>query len=123
VEGAADDVDIELGEVGQCLFEKGPSCFSNRWVGGRHVSLWRGTQPGRDFNSVVFSGAADFSNMRRAIAVQMMGGDFDDVETQFGDFLNVSQAVGAPFLLPVRVVNAEFQLRLHFEKRCGQSLS
>jgi hypothetical protein len=59
--------------------------------------------------------------MRRAIAVQMMSGDFDHVETKLGDFLDVFQAVGAPLLLPIRVINAEFQLRLHFEKRCGQS--
>jgi hypothetical protein len=52
-----------------------------------------------------------------------MSGDFDDVEAQLGDFLDVFQAVGAPLLLPVRVINAEFQLRLRFEKRCGQSLS
>jgi hypothetical protein len=61
--------------------------------------------------------------MRGAIAIQVMSGDFDDVEAQLGDFLDVFQAVGAPLLLPVRVINAEFKLRLRFEKRCGQSLS
>jgi hypothetical protein len=50
--------------------------------------------------------------MRRAITVKMMSSDFDDVETQLGDFLDVVQAVGAPLLFPVRVINAEFQLRL-----------
>jgi hypothetical protein len=67
---------------------------------------------GRDRDAVVSGGAADFRNMRRAVAIEVMGGDFDDVETQLGDFLDVFQAVGAPLLLPVRVINAEFQLRL-----------
>ena len=113
VQRAADDVDIEFGEVGQRLLEKGPSRFSDRGVGGRQVSLLGWTQTGGDRDAVVSSGAADFGDMRRAIAVQMMSGDFDDVETQLGDFLDVFQAVGAPLLLPVRVINAEFQLRLH----------
>src|SRR5437660_7132694 len=41
----------------------------------------------------------------------MMGGDLDDVETKIGDFFDVSQAVGAPLLLPVRVIDAEFHSR------------
>ena len=123
VESAADDVDIEFGEVGQRLFEKGPPCFSDLRVDGRQVSLLGRTQSGGNCDTVVSSGTADFGDMRRAVAVQMMSGDFDDVETELGDFLDVFQAVGAPLLLPVRVINAEFQLRLHFEKRCGHSLS
>ena len=78
----------------------------------RFLSLRR-TQAGSDRDAVVSSGAADFGDMRRAIAVEVMSGDLDDVETELGDFLDVFQAVGAPFLLPVRVINAEFQLRLH----------
>ena len=122
MEGAANDSDLKFGEVGQRLFKKGSSCFSDRWVGGGQVPLLGRTQSGRDRDAIVSSGAADFGDMRRAIAVQMMGGDFDDVETQLGDLLNVPQAVGAPLLFLVRVINAEFQLRLHFEKRCGRSL-
>ena len=76
-------------------------------------SLLGWTQARRDRDAVVSSGAANFSDMGCAIAVQMMSGDFDDVETELGDFLDVFQAVGAPLLLPVRVINAEFQLRLH----------
>ena len=110
-------------EVGQGLFEKGPSRFSDRRVGGGQISLLGWTQTGCDRDAVVSSGTSDFGDMRGAVAVQMMGGDFDDVETQFGDLLDVFQAVGAPLLLPIRVINAEFQLRLHFEKCCGQSLS
>jgi hypothetical protein len=123
VEGAADDTDIEFGEFGQGLFEKGPSRFSDRRVGGGQVPLVGWTQSGRDRDAIGSSGAADFHDMRRAIAVQMMSGDFDHVETELGDFLDVFQVIGAPLLLPVRVINAEFQLRLHFEKRCGRSLS
>ena len=71
------------------------------------------TQSGGDRDAVVSSGAAHFGDMRGAVAIQMMSGDLDDVEAQLGDFLHVFQAVGAPLLLPVRIINAEFQLRLH----------
>ena len=101
-----------LAEVGQRLFEKGPPRFSDRGVDGRQVSLLGWTQSGRDHDAVVSRGTADFGDMRRAIAVQVMSGDFYDVEAQLGDFLDIFQAVGAPLLLPVRVINAEFQLRL-----------
>jgi hypothetical protein len=50
--------------------------------------------------------------MRGAVTVEMMSGDFDDVETQLGDFLHVLKAIGAPLLLPVRIIDAEFQLLL-----------
>jgi hypothetical protein len=39
MESAADDVDIEFGEVGQRLFEKGPPRLSDRRVGGGQISL------------------------------------------------------------------------------------
>ena len=45
VEGAADDADIEFGEVGQRLFEKGPPRFSDRWVGGRQFLCGDGPNP------------------------------------------------------------------------------
>ena len=113
VQSAANDADLEFGEVGQGLFEKGPPRFSDRRVGGREVLLLGWTQAGGDRDAVISSRAADLSNMRRAVAIEVMGGDLDDIEPQFGDFLDVFQAVGAPLLLPVRVINAEFQLRLH----------
>ena len=42
--------------------------------------------------------------MRGAVAIEVMGGDLDDIEAEPGDFLHVFQAIGAPLLLPVRVV-------------------
>src|SRR5271168_4709057 len=53
--------------------------------------------------------------MRRAIAVQVMSSDFDDVETELGDLFYVFQAVGAPLLLPIRIINAELHLRLQYD--------
>ena len=77
----------------------------------------RRTQPRRDGDAVVPSGAIDLGDMGLAIAVQMMSGDLDDVETELGDLFDVFQAVSAPFLFPVRVVNAELHLRLQFDER------
>jgi hypothetical protein len=118
VQGAADNMDVQLCEVGQRCFKEGPSRLSDRGVGGRQVFLRGGAQPGGDGYAILASGAADFSDMRGTVAIEMMSGDFDDVEAQPGDFLHVFQAVGAPLLLPVRVVNAEFQLHLHFSRQC-----
>ena len=112
MEGAANDSDLEFGEVGQRLFEKGAARFSNRRVGGRQVSVRGRAQPGCDRDAVVASGTADFGDMLGAITIEVMRGDFDNVETQLCDFLDVFEAVGAPLLLPVRIVNSEFQLRL-----------
>jgi hypothetical protein len=69
VESAANDADIEFGEVGQRLFEKGPPRFSDRRVGGREVSLLGWTQARRDRDAVVSSGAPNFSDMGCAITV------------------------------------------------------
>ena len=99
------------------LFEEGPPRLSDRRIGGRQVLLGRRTEPGGDRDAVVPGGAADLGDMRRAIAVQMMSGDLDDVETELGDLFDVFQAVGAPFLFPVRVVNAELHLRLQVDER------
>ena len=99
------------------LFEEGPPRLSDRRIGGRQVLLGRWTQPRRDGDAVVASGAADLGDMRRAIAVQMMSGDLDDVETELGDLFDVFQAVSAPFLFPVRVVDAELHLRLQVDER------
>jgi hypothetical protein len=46
MEGAADDADIELGEVGERLLEEGAPRFSDRRIRRRQVLFGRRTQPG-----------------------------------------------------------------------------
>ena len=99
-----------LARLVERLLEEGPPRLSDRRIGGREVLLRGRTEPGGDGDAVVARGAADFVDMRRAIAVQVMRGDLDDVEAELGDLFHVFQAVGAPLLLPVRVINAEFHL-------------
>ncbi len=92
------------------LFEEGAPRLADRRIGRREVLLAGRTEPRGDGDAVVSRGAADFVDMRRAIAVQVMSGDLDDVETELGDLLHVFQAVGAPLLLPVRIINTELHL-------------
>ena len=76
-----------------------------------------GPSPAVIGEAVVAGGAPDLGDMRLAIAVQVMSGDLDDVEAELGDLFDVFQAVGAPFLFPVRVVDAELHLRLQGDER------
>ena len=58
----------------------------------------------------------DLVEVGLAVTADGQSGDLDDVEAELGDLLYVFQAVGAPFVLPVGVVNAELHrfLRVQF---------
>ena len=118
MEGSAEDMTIELGEIGRAFPRRrhAPPCRMAGSAEDRFL-LERRTQPRRDGEAVLPSGAIHVGDMGLAIAVQMMSGDLDNVETELGDLFDVFQAVSAPFLLPVRVVNAELHLRLQFDER------
>ena len=116
MEGAADHVDVELGEVGERLLEEGAPRLPDRRIGGRQVLLRGRAEPGGDRDPVVAGRPTDLGDMRRAVAVQVMGGDLDDVEAEPGDLFDVFQAIGAPLLLPVRVINAELHGLLLFRE-------
>ncbi|MOA52931.1 hypothetical protein D3C78_1763120 [compost metagenome] len=38
----------------------------------------------------------------------MVCGDFDDIETELGDLLDIGAELGAPLMFPVRIIDAVF---------------